>query len=96
MQYSDQSETERASVLENFRQSTIRWNQNANAHPVDGVDPDNQKSCMIVVTDACLPFITLGEAPLAARVLINYELPSKKVSLCIIVILYCSMIIIFH
>ncbi|KAL0917466.1 hypothetical protein M5K25_012528 [Dendrobium thyrsiflorum] len=76
--YSDQSETERASVLENFHQSTIRWNQNANVHPDDGVDPDNQKSCMIVATYACLPFITSGEAPLAARVLINYELPSKK------------------
>ncbi|XP_020584424.1 eukaryotic initiation factor 4A-III-A isoform X2 [Phalaenopsis equestris] len=76
--YSDQAEAERASTLEKFRQSTIGWNQNANVHSGDGVEPENQKSCMIIVTDACLPFVTLGEAPLAARVLINYELPSKK------------------
>lgn len=76
--YSEQAEAERASALENFRQSTVGWNQNANVHPDEGVDPENQKSCMIIVTDACLPFVTLGEAPLAARVLINYELPSKK------------------
>lgn len=81
MQYSEQAEAERASVLEQFRQSTIGWNQNAISHPDEGVEPENQKSCMIIVTDACLPFVALGEAPLAARVLINYELPSKKVNL---------------
>ena len=35
------------------------------------------KSHMIVATDACLPLLALGEAPVSARVLINYELPSK-------------------
>ncbi|KAK8967492.1 hypothetical protein KSP40_PGU013790 [Platanthera guangdongensis] len=78
--YSDQAEAERSSVLEKFHQSTIDWNQNADVHPDDCNEPEakNQKSCMIVVTDACLPFVALGEAPLAARVLINYELPTKK------------------
>ena len=37
------------------------------------------KSHMVVVTDACLP-IASSESPVPARVLINYELPLKKVS----------------
>lgn len=39
------------------------------------------KSHMVVVTDACLPFLASGESSISARVLINYELPTKKVEL---------------
>jgi hypothetical protein len=38
------------------------------------------KLSIIVATDACLPLAAMAEAPLMARVLINYELPTKKVS----------------
>ncbi|KAJ6791990.1 ATP-dependent RNA helicase FAL1 [Iris pallida] len=78
--YSDLAEADRASILEKFRQSTAKWNQNVNAHPEDCFEPGNidEKSCMLVVTDACLPFVTSGEASLSARILINYELPTKK------------------
>lgn len=78
--YSDLAEAERALILEKFRQSTAEWNQNINIHPEDGLENGNtaHKSCMIVVTDACLPFVASGEAPILARVLINYELPTKK------------------
>lgn len=82
-QYSDLAEADRASVLENFRQATTRWNQKVNAE--SGADSDigkdEQKSHMIVVTDTCLPLISSGEAPIAAHVLINYELPTKKVEI---------------
>ncbi|XP_073110264.1 uncharacterized protein [Elaeis guineensis] len=36
------------------------------------------KSCMIVVTDACLPLVASGETPLLPRILINSDLPTKK------------------
>lgn len=85
MQYSDLAEAERASILERFCQSTSEWTQNSKIHPGDYTEPGNgdHKSSMIVVTDACLPSVGSGEAPLSARILINYELPSKKVELCI-------------
>lgn len=78
--YSDLAECERALVLEKFRHSTAEWSQINNAHPSDDLECGNvaHKSCMIVVTDACLPLVASGEAPLLARILINYELPTKK------------------
>lgn len=84
VQYSDQAETERASAFEKFRESTALWNQNCSLYPDDIIErgTTNQKPCMILVTDACLPFVTSGEAPLAARLLVNYELPRKKVRPC--------------
>jgi len=83
MQYSDLAEVERASILERFRQSTSEWSQNINI-PEDCSEPGNadHKSSMIVVTDACLPSTVPG-GPISARVLINYELPTKKVHLYI-------------
>ncbi|KFK30325.1 hypothetical protein AALP_AA7G247200 [Arabis alpina] len=33
---------------------------------------------MLYITDVCLPLISSGESSLSARVLINYELPTKK------------------
>uniref|UniRef100_A0A2N9H906 Helicase C-terminal domain-containing protein n=1 Tax=Fagus sylvatica TaxID=28930 RepID=A0A2N9H906_FAGSY len=79
-QYSDLAEAERALVLEKFRQATMNWNQNVITQPGDDseIGKDEQKSHMVVVTDACLPFLASGESPIFARVLINYELPTKK------------------
>ncbi|KAH7679426.1 RNA helicase protein [Dioscorea alata] len=78
--YSDQAESERTSILEKFRQSTMEWSQHfgagsGNVHDIGDVA---QKSSMIVVTDACLPVTTSGEPMISARILINYELPSRK------------------
>lgn len=82
-QYSDLAEADRTSILENFCQATTRWHQNASDQ--SGQDSENEKdeqqSQMIVVTDACLPLLSSGESPIAAHVLINYELPTKKVEL---------------
>ncbi|KAL5168459.1 ATP-dependent RNA helicase FAL1 [Glycine soja] len=38
----------------------------------------DERSHMIIVTDACLPLLASGEFPLNAHLLINYELPAKK------------------
>ncbi|XP_074354580.1 ATP-dependent RNA helicase eIF4A isoform X2 [Apium graveolens] len=78
--YSDLAEADRALILEKFRQATIKWNRNDVLQSEDKNDTENeeQKSRVVVATDACLPLISSGEAPVSARVLINYELPSKK------------------
>ncbi|XP_022775203.1 eukaryotic initiation factor 4A isoform X2 [Durio zibethinus] len=78
--YSDQAEAERCLILEKFREATMNWNQQVKVPTGDGleIEKDEQKSCMIVVTDACLPLLASGESPISARVLINYELPTKK------------------
>ncbi|KAL9245791.1 hypothetical protein vseg_019400 [Gypsophila vaccaria] len=77
--YSDLAETERALVLEKFRQAALKWHQNSFL-PGDETESGELeiKSPMVVVTDVCLPIIASGESPLPARVLINYELPAKK------------------
>lgn len=78
--FSDLAEAERAVILEKFRQATIRWNQKATVESADDSEIENEehKSCLMVVTDACLPLLAFGESPVCARVLINYELPTKK------------------
>ncbi|XP_070666286.1 uncharacterized protein [Malus domestica] len=78
--YTDLAEADRFLILEHFRQATMRWNAEVSAQPaVDSESvKDEQKSHMIVATDACLPLLAFGESPIAARVLINYELPTKK------------------
>ncbi|XP_020258643.1 uncharacterized protein LOC109835053 [Asparagus officinalis] len=81
VQYSDLAEVDRASILEKFRQSTSEWSQNINVLPGDCTESGNgdHNCAMIVVTDACLPSVVPGEAPVSAHILINYELPTKKV-----------------
>ncbi|EES13526.1 hypothetical protein BDA96_07G079900 [Sorghum bicolor] len=79
--YSDQAEAERASVLEKFRQETIQWNQTTKATNIaesSRLESIGSKLSIVVATDACLPQAAMAEAPLMARVLINYELPTKK------------------
>lgn len=92
LQYSDLAEAEHTLILEKFRQATIEWNQNIGIHLEDGCDNGNQgqKSFMIVVTDACLPLVASGETPIAAHILINYELPTKKVPLNLFVTFFPS------
>ncbi|KHN42076.1 hypothetical protein glysoja_003816 [Glycine soja] len=43
-----------------------------------GAPNEDERSHMIIVTDACLPLLASGEFPLNAHLLINYELPAKK------------------
>ncbi|KAF8720734.1 hypothetical protein HU200_023639 [Digitaria exilis] len=79
--YSDQAEAERASILEKFRQETILWNQTTKATAIaesSTTESMGTKLTIIVATDACLPLAAMAEAPLLARVLMNYELPAKK------------------
>ncbi|XP_047096494.1 eukaryotic initiation factor 4A-I [Lolium rigidum] len=78
--YSDQAEAERASVLEKSRRAAIQRNQIENTDIAGSPKPESlvSKLSIAVVTDACLPSAAMGEAPLMARVLINYELPTKK------------------
>lgn len=79
--YSDQAEAERASVLEKARRAAIQRIQiEDTADIAESPKPETvvSKLSITVVTDACLPSAAMGEAPLMARVLINYELPTKK------------------
>lgn len=78
--YSDLAEAERALVLDKFRRATMKWNQNATVESGEDAEAgkEEQKSHMIIVTDACLPILASGESPIGARVLINYELPTRK------------------
>ncbi|KAF8015634.1 hypothetical protein BT93_H1221 [Corymbia citriodora subsp. variegata] len=79
--YSDLAEAERALVLDGFRQSSLQWNQSVavqSGNDIKAVEDVERKSHVVVITDACLPLLTSGESPLSARVLINYELPTKK------------------
>lgn len=75
MQYSDLPEAERARVLASFRQATMRWIKQDSGE----TEKVEEKSHLIVVTDVCLPLVNSGESPVSARVLVNYELPTKKV-----------------
>ncbi|KAL8172061.1 hypothetical protein V2J09_023865 [Rumex salicifolius] len=76
--YSDLSEAERTTILENFRQIISEWHQIVHVQSENTTEKYDEKSHMIVVTDACLPVVSSGESPLSAPVLINYELPLKK------------------
>ena len=81
-QYSDQDEAERASVLEKYRRAAIQRNQIEDTSIDESPKPESVvlKQNITVVTDACLPSAAMGEAPLMSRVVINYELATKKVS----------------
>lgn len=77
--YSDLAEAERALILDKFRHATMKWNKNAAVQSgSEEAGNEEQKSHMIVATDACLPLLASGESPISSSVLINYELPTKK------------------
>ncbi|CAH8274055.1 unnamed protein product [Arabidopsis lyrata] len=81
--YSDLADRERTMVIEKFRQATINWNQQLNSVVEEVLEEsetrkEENKSHLVVVTDVCLPLLSSGESSLSARVLINYELPTKK------------------
>lgn len=77
--HSDLAEVERASSIEKFRQLVNDWSLMHEGEP-EGFHEEvkKQNSHILVVTDSCLPMQALGEAPLSAQVLINYDLPAKK------------------
>ncbi|KAK4712214.1 hypothetical protein R3W88_006727 [Solanum pinnatisectum] len=72
--YSDLPEAERARVLASFRQATMGWIKQDTGE----TEKEEEKCHLIVVTDVCLPLVNSGESPINARILINYELPTKK------------------
>lgn len=74
--YSDLGEAERMHIFAEFRQAMMRWNRQTVVD--EGERKDEDKCHIIVVTDVCLPLVNSGELPFNARVLINYELPTKK------------------
>ncbi|XP_077249844.1 initiation factor 4A-like protein isoform X2 [Tasmannia lanceolata] len=78
--YSDLADVERALIIEKFRQATTNWNQSISVDLGNDSEIRNEahKSHVIVITDACLPLLASGETPISGRVLINYELPTKK------------------
>ncbi|KAK7309219.1 hypothetical protein RJT34_05767 [Clitoria ternatea] len=77
--YSDLADDQRASILDKFRHLTARWNHinHVGATNEDDAEKDD-RSHMIIVTDACLPLLASGELPFNAHLLINYDLPAKK------------------
>eukprot|EP00252_Welwitschia_mirabilis_P002584 TRINITY_DN12532_c0_g1_i1.p1 TRINITY_DN12532_c0_g1~~TRINITY_DN12532_c0_g1_i1.p1 ORF type:complete len:215 (+),score=30.44 TRINITY_DN12532_c0_g1_i1:120-764(+) len=77
--YSDMPELERASSIEKFRQKTVDWFSKYEVTPAKPQDDAMQRHChVLITTDACLPMPSLGEAPLFAQILINFDLPLKK------------------
>ncbi|XP_076923502.1 ATP-dependent RNA helicase eIF4A-like [Bidens hawaiensis] len=78
--YSDLAASERALILDKFRHVTMKWKQKAVGVKSgnEESEKEEQKSHMIVATDACLPLFASGESPISSSVLINYELPTKK------------------
>lgn len=61
----------------------MRWNQIATLHSGDDseIGKGKQKAHLIVATDACLPLLNSRESPIAALVLIKYEISTKTVGL---------------
>lgn len=84
-QHSDQGDSERAENLSRFHTIVGDWNHSPSKNSVvkledvgdEKVKP--KKSGLLVTTDACLPSAALGEPSLGARVLIQFDLPTKKV-----------------
>ncbi|KAG0595623.1 hypothetical protein M758_UG182700 [Ceratodon purpureus] len=82
--HNDQGDSERAETLSRFHAIVGYWNHSpakSSALEVvgDGVEKvEPKKSGLLVTTDACLPSAALGEPSLGARVLIHFDLPTKK------------------
>lgn len=85
--HSDQGDAERAEALSKFHAIVVDWNHRVCETNVLKSEAGNgeekakpKKSGLLVTTDACLPAAALGEPSLGARVLIHYDLPTKKES----------------
>ncbi|KAL3699601.1 hypothetical protein R1sor_017623 [Riccia sorocarpa] len=80
--HSDLGESERAQALENFQLAMSQWNydniEQTEEEKSLEIEARTFRSQVLVMTDACLPSPALGESPLLARVMINYDLPVKK------------------
>lgn len=59
--------------------AATRWNKLGKGEEAEREANEEGKSHVIVVTDACLPPLGSVDLPLCACMLINYELPTKKV-----------------
>eukprot|EP00246_Nothoceros_aenigmaticus_P017364 TRINITY_DN8439_c0_g1_i1.p1 TRINITY_DN8439_c0_g1~~TRINITY_DN8439_c0_g1_i1.p1 ORF type:complete len:229 (+),score=25.65 TRINITY_DN8439_c0_g1_i1:126-812(+) len=78
--HSDLADNERALNLESFRKSIAEWTRRAEDALLGAKEATSMRlpSHLLVMTDACLPSNALGESSLSGRVMINYDLPSKK------------------
>ncbi|XP_057856309.2 uncharacterized protein LOC131065711 isoform X3 [Cryptomeria japonica] len=77
--HSDLAEVDRASHIETFRRITLEWLLKNGVEAKEYEENiKGQNSYMLVMTDSCLPMQALGEAPFSAKILINYDLPTKK------------------
>ncbi|XP_057856300.2 uncharacterized protein LOC131065711 isoform X2 [Cryptomeria japonica] len=75
----DLAEVDRASHIETFRRITLEWLLKNGVEAKEYEENiKGQNSYMLVMTDSCLPMQALGEAPFSAKILINYDLPTKK------------------
>lgn len=99
-QHSDQGDVERAEALSNFHAIVGDWNHSACKTSVPKAEAGNgdekaepKKSGLLVTTDACLPASALGEPSLGARVLIHYDLPTKKVQCPVLLYPFHAMIV---
>lgn len=79
--HSDLEESERATSLETFRVAMAEWNYfNLERSTVEKPEAELRpgKSQVLVMTDTCLPSHALGETSLPGRIMINFDIPSKK------------------
>ncbi|KAJ7530192.1 hypothetical protein O6H91_15G084300 [Diphasiastrum complanatum] len=77
--HSDIGEKARATTCDEFRHAIAEWNEILEDGRMPAHEGQSRKpSHLLVITDACLPSQAVGEQCLSARVLINYDLPSKK------------------
>ena len=80
--HSDQSADERAAIMEGFRAaSSVGLHESTTTTTTDEHDDDDENGgrgrglVVLLTTDACLPSIATGEAPLHAAALIQLDVP---------------------
>ena len=91
-QHNDQGDLERAETLSRFHAIVGYWNHSPAKSSVlevvgDGVEKvESKKSGLLVTADACLSSAALGEPSLGSRVLVHFDLRTKKVHCTVLVI----------
>jgi translation initiation factor 4A len=81
MLHSDLDDSERLTSLETFRLAMSEWNyHNVERSSVDAAEGELRpgRAHALLMTDSCLPSNSLGETSLPGRVMINFDIPSKK------------------